>query len=732
MSQPRMNLSILALLLTIVATPLYAERPRIGLVLSGGGALGLAHIGVLEVLEELRVPVDCVSGTSMGALVGGTWAAGVSPQQMRERIVNTDIEQLFEDDPPRSQIPFRVKQDDYAAYFGLTLGFNDFEIQLPPGASAGYRFELFLKELIGAPAVLSVIDFDALPTPFRAIATDLETGHVRVFESGNLSQALRASMSLPALVAPARIDGRPYIDGGLVSNLPIATARELCAEIIIAVNLGTSPIAGDEIRNSLDVVLQSVILLTEQNVQRSLRLLGPQDLLIEPDLTGFNSSSFDQQQAIIQRGVLAARALQPALERFALSPAEYRSWRESRASRVAAPINAGSIAVSPRQSIAPESIMLEIDIDPANLDLPELNRQLVDLYGRGDFEYLGYNYQAQRDQLVIDARPKSWGPDFLKLGASALTDFNSPGQLHLLASYRKTWINRLGAEWRNDLQFGYRSLIRSEFWQPLQLRDGLFVAPYAEVERDFIELYDDTQRLGDIETRTACAGVRFGVSGIEGEFSLAPYLCNSNAESEVAVLDPVLGDGSIRQPGLRFEAIVDRLDSYAFPRSGLILSIGVDSAREQWGAEQPFTRAEVRIGGALSRGEHTIAGKLEWGDQLDGDGSLPPYALFQLGGPRRLAGLYLDQLAGSEYQLAGASYYWQFASLPSQLGRGMYLGASLEAGVIDDLLDNNRKRRSSSASVFWGAETILGVAYIGAGRTNDGQGAVYLSIGPRF
>jgi NTE family protein len=194
----------------------------------------------------------------------------------------------------------------------------------------------------------------------------------------------------------------------------------------------------------------------------------------------------------------------------------------------------------------------------------------------------------------------------------------------------------------------------------------------------------------------------------------------------------LLDDERIRQPGLRFEAVLDRLDSYAYPRSGLLLSVSVDSAREQWGAEQPFTRAEARIGGALSRGEHTIAGKLEWGDRLDGDGSLPPYALFQLGGPRRLAGLYLDQLTGSQYRLAGINYYWQFASLPSQLGRGMYLGASLESGTIDDSLVDDNETRTSSASLFWGAQTILGVAYIGAGRTDDGQGAVYLSIGPRF
>jgi len=263
-------------------------RPRISLVLSGGGARGLAHVGVLDILEEFRVPVDCVVGTSMGALIGGAYAVGVSAVKMREVLNETDIGALFNDFPPRQHIPQRVKRDDYKPLFEFTLGYNRGKVQLPAGVSAGYKFELFLKDLVGPGAAIDGLDFDAFPTPFRAVATDLETGHMKVFAHGDLPQIMRASMSLPALIAPAVIDGHAYVDGGLVRNLGVDIGRELCAsedgDIVIAVNLGTPLKPREELHNVIDVAGQAINLLTEQNVQRSLGELNDSDSLIAPDL----------------------------------------------------------------------------------------------------------------------------------------------------------------------------------------------------------------------------------------------------------------------------------------------------------------------------------------------------------------------------------------------------------------------------------------------------------------
>ncbi|WP_455221173.1 patatin-like phospholipase family protein, partial [Kaarinaea lacus] len=255
------------------------SRPKVALVLSGGGALGFAHIGVLKVLEELHVPVDCVVGTSMGALVGGTYAAGVRPHDMEKIVTESDIGSLFDDRPPRAEIPQQIKQNDYQPLFDFTLGYNKGEIELPTGASAGYKFELFLNEMIGTGASIGNQNFNELPLPYRAIATDLETGEMKVFESGELAKVMRASMSLPAIVNPTKIGNHIYVDGGLVNNLPVDIGRELCGEVIIAVNLGTKPKTKDQIRNSIDVALQSIVLLTTQNVNRSLDQLTTDDIL---------------------------------------------------------------------------------------------------------------------------------------------------------------------------------------------------------------------------------------------------------------------------------------------------------------------------------------------------------------------------------------------------------------------------------------------------------------------
>ena len=725
---------VLSLSLAIFSSSLNAEssRPRIGLVLSGGGALGLAHIGVIEVFEELRVPVDCISGTSMGAMVGGSYAAGVRPADMRRYLAEIDIAGLFNDEPERSEIPFRIKRDDHDAYFDFALGIDSEGIRLPAGVSSGYRFELFLNDIIGTEALLADLDFDDLPTPFRAVATDLESGEYKVFRRGSLAKALRASMSLPAIVAPAEVDGHIYVDGGLSRNLPVDVARDHCADIIVAVDLGTAPMTGDQIENTLDVALQTILLLTDNNVKKSRESLSEDDLLIVPDLQEYSSSSFGAQDEIIQRGRDAAHRHDDFLNRFSLSEQDYRQWREERLVKRRAAVQPGKISVLQDDGNTEQLVLREIETTAGNFDARTLNRELVDLFGRGNFDYLGYQYHEQQDQIVIDAKPKSWKKSYLKLGLSNRSDLVNPSQLDVFASYRKTSINARDAEWRNDIRLGYHSLLRSEFIQPMQLRDGAFAAPYVYLERDFIEIYSDDLRLGDVEIRTGCAGLRLGVTGIFGEISIAPNLCSTISDPELGILNNVIGEERLEQPGIRFEAILDQLDSFAYPRSGTLFSLEIDNALDQWGADQEFSRLLATLGGAVSFGEHTIAAKAEIGEKLSGSGSLPPYRLFQLGGPRRLAGLYIDQLTGSEYDLVGLSYYYRFSSLPAQLGRGQYVGLSLESGSMEDPLDTDQGQRFNSISVFWGAETVLGAAYIGIGATDDGQEAGYFTIGPRF
>jgi len=712
-------------------------RPRISLVLSGGGARGYAHIGVLEVLEKFRVPVDCVVGTSMGALVGGTYAAGVTPTEMREVLEVTDVGALFYDLPPRRYIPQRIKRDDYEALFEFTLGYNRGKVQLPAGVSAGYKFELFLKDLVGPGAAVAGLDFDFFPTPFRAVATDLETGHMKVFSRGDLPEVMRASMSLPAVIAPAVIDGHAYVDGGLVRNLPVDIGRALCADkqgdIVIAVNLGTPLKPREKLLNVVDVAGQAINLLTEQNVQRSLSELNDSDILIAPNLEGFSSSDFQKLEPIIGRGREAARKLATRLSQLSVDEQSYDAWLAERESLRLPEYSVRQITVLPNERFGAEAIERDLEVEPGeNFSTEELHKDLARIYGHADFSYLGYSVLPGEDgaDVSIDAEVKPWGPGYLKFGIGIVSDFNSPTQANLGLGYRRTWVNSLGAEWRVGAQVGFDSFIGTEFFQPLQLGDGLFVAPYFEARRAFFQVYDEELRLGQLRVNTVGAGVDVGLTGSVGELRFGPYVVDVRTNPDFGAITPLLPAEKFTQIGLQLRGIIDQVDTPTFPRRGWLAAMNVRGTDQDFGSQDEYTRAELQLVGVKSFGKNTFAGRVEYGDSFFGE--VPVYDPFQLGGPLRLSGLFLDQLTGTRYNLGTVGYYRQYAQLPSQFGRGIYVGMSAEAGRIDDPFMKEPWDWVYSGSVYWAADTILGVLYFGYGYASLDQGSVYLKIGPHF
>ncbi|MEO8486348.1 MAG: patatin-like phospholipase family protein [Betaproteobacteria bacterium] len=280
-------------------------RPKVCLVLSGGGARGAAHIGVLKVLEEMRVPVDCIAGTSMGSLVGGAYASGMSLPEMEALIKTITTSLLFHESPPRQEETVRRKEDDRSVLFGLELGLRDGEFLLQKGVVSGIQLEAVLRRLSkiqGSPR------FDDLPIPFRAVATDLVNGRAVVFDRGDLPRVMRASMSVPGAIAPAQIGDLLLVDGGLTNNLPVDVARAMGADIVIAVNLGTPLMKREQLGSVLGVTGQMIGILTEQNVRASLGMLRPTDILIEPALGNFSAADFDHLPSTVPIGEAATRA----------------------------------------------------------------------------------------------------------------------------------------------------------------------------------------------------------------------------------------------------------------------------------------------------------------------------------------------------------------------------------------------------------------------------------------
>src|ERR1700723_4286678 len=306
------------------AAPPAEVRPRICLVLSGGGARGMAHIGVLKVLEELKVPIDCIAGTSMGAVVGGLYASGMSAAQIDTTMRWVDWQEAFRDLPPRRDLAFRRKQDDRNFLVDLPLGLKHGKILLPKGFIQGQKLQETLRQLT-LPFSNST-DFDRLPTPFRAVSTDLETGDAVLLDKGDLSIAMRASISAPGVFAPVDYEGRLLVDGGLADNLPIDVARAMNADILIVSDVSFPLHDRAQLDSALSISNQMLAILLRKDSDRQKSTLGPKDVLIEPNLGLTPATDFTAAVSVISRGEDAARAATAALEAYGVGDTAYREY----------------------------------------------------------------------------------------------------------------------------------------------------------------------------------------------------------------------------------------------------------------------------------------------------------------------------------------------------------------------------------------------------------------------
>jgi NTE family protein len=707
------------------------KRQRIGLALSGGGARGAAHIGVLKVLEELRVPIDCIAGTSMGAVVGGSFASGTTPQEMERVIERTDWNEVFTDRPPRAEIAIRRKQDDYKALFAPEFGFRGGSLLLPKGVVAGVNIESFLRYLTEQSR--NVYNFSELPIPFRAVAADIETGQAVILAQGSLPEAMRASMSIPGAVAPVEIDGRLLVDGGIANNLPIDVVRATCAEVVIAVNISTPPLKRDEITSALGIVAQLINFLGKDTVDRQLAGLTARDVLISPELGDISAGSFERQGEAVAIGEAAARQMADQLRRYSLPPEQYAALRKTQVVPHGRLGTVGEIRFEGVERTNQAVLAALVTSKPGDeLDEQKLNADLRRIYGRGDFEAVTYSIQ-QNDAggspaLVIKVREKEIGPDYLRFGLSLASDFQGDAYFNALVSYRRTWLNRFGGEWLTEIQIGQNNYLFSEFYQPVDERGRFFVAPYGYAGQFTRGVFVGDDRVAEYRVRQADVGIDLGAAlGTWGEVRLGPVLRWIDAEVDTG--SPALPDLRVNASGLRFKLFGDRQDTAFFARCGESLRITAYQALTAFGADDSYRRAQAIWTGSYSFGPHTLNGTLMGGSDF-GSG-MPYYDAFTLGGPFRLSGYRINQFAGEATWFAMARYYHQILRLPSILGSGVYVGASAEAGRMNGLYTEGGISSGNlySGSVFIGAESFLGPAYVGVGWGGGGNVSAYFLLG---
>lgn len=731
-------------LLSLVGVPIalaetsVSERPSIALVLAGGGARGLSHIGVLRTLEELRVPIDCVVGTSMGALVGGLYATGMSASDIEAILNEHDLVEFFNERPPRQSIQQNLRTYSYRPLFGFSL---DTRYGLPSpstGIASGYRFELFMKELIGTGYAVDDLDFDDLPTPFRAVATDLDSGDQRVFDSGNLPQAMRASMSLPALIAPLTIDGRRYVDGGLVQNFPVEAGQELCGDVVIGVSLRIKAKWDADYNSSFEVANRSVEILMDQNSLQSQQRLDSDDILIEPDMQNFTSADFDRHVDIINQGEIATRLHHSVLASLSLSPQAYQQWQEQRRSRQRHNIHITRITTDSELGFNDQVIMKDITTHGGDdFDLKQLHQDIARIYGRGDFTYIGYRVRTYDSddygtvEIYADSKPSGHGN--LRFGVEIATDNSRQAEINLSTSYRQPWVNSRNGEWRVDLSLGTDFLLHSEFIQPLSLRDGSFVATHLSTSRYFNDIYTGSRRAGNTRLTRNEFGVDMGVTGARGEVRLGAFATGLKGEPDNGLNTDAVEPFGLFQVGYRFHAIYDQLDAIGFPSRGTLFEFNAHETTEELGSDDDYTKLSATLIKALSLGRHHLKFQAEAGTTVgDSIDDIYLYDGFKLGGPGRLSGLNLNQLTGLEYQFAKVEYYHRLTEMPEFFGRGLYLGTSLETGRIEDELMDNPGDWVSAAGLFAGLDTVLGKLQVTLGHASLDQTSFYFTLGHRY
>jgi NTE family protein len=607
-------------------TPPGAARPKVGLVLGGGGARGGAHLGILEVLEELRVPFDCVAGTSMGALMSGAYVAGVSPADMRETIGKTDWDLLFDDSAGRDSVSLRRKTIDDRFYSGLEFGVTKDGLRYREGAVAGEKIKLFFNELVRTD--LGERNIEELPLPLTLIATDIGSGERVAMRSGNLTSAMRASMSVPGAIAPVVRDGRKLVDGGLVDNVPIQEVRDRCgAEVVIAVNVGSPMLKPDEVTGALSVMGQMVNLLTEQNVAKSIALLGPRDIYMRPELGDITAASFKRQLEATETGRKAALAVADRLRTLSVSPEEYRAWRSGlRLTPQPRPPVVDEVRMAELRFVDPEHLRGKIEQKEGEpLDSKALARDIVLAFSEGDFQNLDYSLIREREKTILKVTPveKAWGPDYLRFGANFESDFRSEASYNVRALYRKTWLNSFGGEWATGLQIGSDQAFFTEFYQPVDVRQRFFVRPFIATEAHKAGIYLDGDRVAEYRVREDRAGVVAGANlGVHGQVNAGwvERRLSTTLDTGAPQLPEANGDvGGISAAVV----VVDTQDFAFFPTKGFKANATYFGAGHVSGGFEKYGRIEGRLSGAWSVGDLTLLGGIAGGQATDGT---PPVA----------------------------------------------------------------------------------------------------------
>ena len=709
------------------------RRPKIGLVLSGGGALGVAHVGALKALEELHIPIDYIAGTSMGAVVGGLYASGMSPAELEVWFRHADWHFLLSDALPRESESFRNKQRQFDINQGIAFNVSrKAGLKLPAGLVSGRNVMASLRQL--TVPVRHIRDFDRLPIPFRAVATDIATGDLVLLREGDFVESLRASMSVPGIFTPQKIRGQLLADGGMVSNLPIRVVQEMGADVVIAIDASEELKQGTDLDTAAAMANQVLDIFVQRQMRKETALLGPGDVLVRVKAEDMGTGDFVKAAKGIDTGYEQVMQRRTALAQFSAEPEPFRQYlarqRVPRPERVMVSYLKVQTADGEVVHALPEPIEFQVKDSARFVQLQSLigdfgEMQKLDV---ADYEVIG---SEGAYGLLVKTRKTKTGPTDLSFGFGFGYSSADETDFSLLLAYRMSELNSLGAEWGTYLSLGNKTRVETEWYQPVDQARRFFLAAQALFGTDFINGRDaDGDRLR-FRQQDLAGGIDLGARLWQGGELRVGYgrgLTRISRRLGVPEEVPTSAD----RGWMHADLTVDTLDAPSFATRGTYGRVSLVASRAELGGSDNYTRIEGQFYQPVTFGKNTIVPRVRAAVKVGG-GDVPLYDQVPLGGFLNLSGLSRGTLFGQNSALAELVYYRKITEITPGLGRALYGGVSVEAGEVwADARDFHIGNAVIAGSIFLGADTSLGGLYLGVGVAEGGNAAVYLQLGSLF
>ena len=708
-----------------------SKRPKICLVLKGGGALGMAHVGVIKVLEELRVPIDCVAGTSMGAIVGAAYASGNSVENMQTVLSETDWDALFDESTPRGKLHHRIKAGRDRELFGNTkFSFKEGKLDIPLGVIEGQHLIPLFHRLFGH--LSAPTNYDELSIPFRAVAADIETGEAYVPSSGNLSNIVRASMAFPGAFSPVEIDGKMLVDGGIVENLPVSTARGMGGEILIIIELESVLSKVEDLTTPLDITSQMVWLLMRQNSIQELKHTKPNDVVINVDVSKYGASQFAEAKALIQIGEEAARSYAKRLANLSLSAQDYATYKQGRLREGPPMPKLAFVRVRNNSRVPDARVKKHVRLKKGDIfDVDSVEEDIKRLYETGLFHTVRYDLVSEgggaETGLQLEITGKDWLDQFVRFGFSLEDDINGEDAFRLAAAYRITGINNHLAYAELQTEIGRSNLIQGELFQPLGEGSPVFVAPILSLDRTDLPIRSGGEEIARYEIVRGLATFDLGYSFYTlGEARFGVTRGFGDLERDIG--SPELPEFGFDIGELHLLTSIDTLDEPDLPTQGLYINLSGISSMEDLGASDNYEQISGQISKPFTRNQDTlILGAIA----TESFGTLPPERSLALGGFLNVSGFGRNSISASDYVQGSALLFRKFSSTKMPLfSFALFGGGSLElTSYRHDSSSFDDDNLLVSGSVFVGADTPLFPAYLGFGLSDVDEYSLYLILG---